>query len=77
MKQPQFTKEQAHEMCQILIEIHDALRDKSMNDKGIMGLSQFEIGWYVGIGDFFNRMGLYDINHEHDEFMKKYFKAYS
>ncbi len=56
MKAPNFTQKQAKEMYQILFEIHDALSDKSMNKGGILKLSQYEIGWLIGIEELLDKI---------------------
>ena len=57
-----FTKEQSREMYNILVEIHDALKDKSTNKGGIKKLSQYEIGWLIGIEEFLNKINAPMIN---------------
>ncbi len=57
-----FTGEQSHEMFDILVEIHDALKDKSMNKGGIKKLSQYEIGWLIGIEEFLKKNNVPMIN---------------
>jgi len=56
MKTPNFTQKQVKEMYQILFEIHDALKDKSMNKGSIMKLSQYEIGWLIGIEELLDKI---------------------
>jgi len=75
MKQPRFTEKDIEEMYQILIEIHDGLRDKCINEGGMLKLSPYEIGWLVGIDDFFKKIGKPDNDNECVEFITKYLKA--
>lgn len=58
----EFTGEQSREMFDILVEIHDALRDKSMNKGGIKKLSQYEIGWLIGIDELLKKINAPMIN---------------
>ena len=54
--EPDFNKEQIKEMYQIQFEIHDALRDKSMNTGGINRISVVEIGWLMGIEEILDKI---------------------
>ncbi|PCH66650.1 MAG: hypothetical protein COC01_07600, partial [Bacteroidetes bacterium] len=51
-----FTQQQAREMYQILLQIHDALKDKSMNKGGLNKISQYEIGWFIGIDELLSKV---------------------
>ena len=53
---PKFTEQESQEMYDILAEIHDALTDKSNNKGGILKLSQYEIGWLMGINDLLKKI---------------------
>ncbi len=53
---PQFTQQQSQEMYDILVEIHEALTDKSENKGGILKLGQYEIGWLMGIDDLLKKI---------------------
>ena len=68
-----FAKEQSREMYDILVEIHSALSDKSMNKGGILKLSQYEIGWLLGIDEFLTKIGKHD--NSNVESMTKYSQA--
>ena len=61
-KTRKFTQLQSLEMYSVLVEIHEALKDKSENKGGILKLGQYEIGWLVGIGELLNK-----INHQVNE----------
>ena len=54
--EPDFTKEQAREMYEILVEIHSALEDKKKNRGGLNMIFQYEIGWLIGIGEVLRRI---------------------
>ncbi len=58
----EFTKEQSVEMYNILIEIRDALKDKSTNTD--FKLSVVEIGWFRGIDRFLNKIYAHMRNEE-------------
>jgi len=53
--EPDFTKEQAKQMYQILVEIHSALEDKKKNKGGLNKISLMEIGWFIGIEELFKK----------------------
>jgi len=53
---PKFTQLESLEMYDILVEIHEALMDKSENKGGIVKLSQYEIGWLMGIDELLKRI---------------------
>ena len=53
---PQFTQQQYQEMYDILVEIHEALTDKSENKGGIVKLGQYEIGWLMGIDELLKKI---------------------
>ena len=72
-KTQKFTPEQSWEMYRILVEIHSALEDKKNNKGGLNKIFQYEIGWLVGIDDFFNRIGRPNNDKDYVEFITNYF----
>ena len=53
---PQFTQQQSQEMYDILAEIHESLTDKRMYKGSLLRLSQYEIGWLLGIGKLLKKI---------------------
>ena len=53
---PKFTQQESQEMYDILVEIHDALTDKSQNKGGILKLGQYEIGWLMAIDELLKKI---------------------
>lgn len=49
-----FTQKEAREMFDILVEIHDALKDKRTNKD--FKLSVVERGWFLSIDEFLNKI---------------------
>ena len=52
---PDFTKEQAKEMYRLLVQIHEALKDKSTATTKGMKLNVLERGWLLGIDKVFEK----------------------
>ncbi len=55
-KTPKFTQLQSLEMYSVLAEIHKALEDKKNNKGGLNKIFQYEIGWFVGIGELLDKI---------------------
>ena len=55
-KTPKFTQLQSLEMYSVLVEIHSALEDKKKNKGGLNKIFQYEIGWFVGIGELLDKI---------------------
>ena len=53
---PKFTQQEAREMYDALVEIHDTLTDKHDNSGGILKLGQYEMGWLIGIGEILKKI---------------------
>jgi len=55
-KTSKFTQLQSMEMYSVLVEIHSALENKKNNKGGLNKIFQYEIGWFVGIGDLLDKI---------------------
>ena len=55
-KIPKFTQLQSLEMYSVLEEIHSALEVKKDNKGGLNKIFQYEIGWFVGIGELLDKI---------------------